>query len=416
MRIGRRVTERERFLVCSQSDFGIEVRSELALRPMEEMEISMEELGMPEASISQSSGSSTLSPSTAVVLCQAAIVAGGPPEVSSLHSPCLGGEDVGCAAELGDAVNAAIGAVDGFLDGDGDRGGAALAVYRGVVHFADDGGALIVDGSNGDASGAVLVGSRCSTVVELQRAATLHAGDSQPVAVVSSCSPHLGCDSRPVAGDSGPVAESLFCGIKGLGDGGLVSEEVRVTSVTREALRSQPTDGLRQPPSPPAVPVSGVEGGVGMDGTSGCRSYAHVVQVARRADVELSYIPPTDGRNTIIMEESDGDRSQWGSCLVGHFLQGSLPFGFVRSSVTRQWIRLGLTEVKSLDEGFFVFRFVDSVSRDGVFEGGPWFVGVSLFCCASGSVSCLSPRRLSPVSRFGLVFTISCWNIRLLLA
>ncbi|GAB2297436.1 hypothetical protein Dimus_031540, partial [Dionaea muscipula] len=109
----------------------------------------------------------------------------------------------------------------------------------------------------------------------------------------------------------------LVCdGRVGQCDGGSVSEEVRAASAVREALRSQPTDGLRQSPSASAVPVSGISpvlpvsdviGVGGQDDSRGCRSYAHVVQVDRRADVELSYFPPVDGGNTIFMEESDGD-------------------------------------------------------------------------------------------------------------
>ncbi|GAB2288111.1 hypothetical protein Dimus_022455 [Dionaea muscipula] len=48
----------------------------------------------------------------------------------------------------------------------------------------------------------------------------------------------------------------LCCDSIGLCGGGLVSEEARVSPVAREALRSQPTDGLRQPPSSPVVPSS----------------------------------------------------------------------------------------------------------------------------------------------------------------
>ncbi|GAB2268470.1 hypothetical protein Dimus_003427, partial [Dionaea muscipula] len=51
--------------------------------------------------------------------------------------------------------------------------------------------------------------------------------------------------------------DALSSGIVGLGDGGVVREEARVSPVARVAVRSQPTDGLRQPPSSPAVPVSG---------------------------------------------------------------------------------------------------------------------------------------------------------------
>ncbi|GAB2296306.1 hypothetical protein Dimus_030430 [Dionaea muscipula] len=59
--------------------------------------------------------------------------------------------------------------------------------------------------------------------------------------------------------------------------GGFVREDARVSPVVREALRSQPTDGLRQPPLSPVVPVSGAECGDGKDGRYGCRSYAHIV-------------------------------------------------------------------------------------------------------------------------------------------
>ncbi|GAB2288118.1 hypothetical protein Dimus_022462 [Dionaea muscipula] len=48
--------------------------------------------------------------------------------------------------------------------------------------------------------------------------------------------------------------------------GGKVSEEGRVLPMAREALRPQPTDGLRQPSSAPVVAVSVVEGGSGQDG------------------------------------------------------------------------------------------------------------------------------------------------------
>ncbi|GAB2296353.1 hypothetical protein Dimus_030475, partial [Dionaea muscipula] len=126
--------------------------------------------------------------------------------------------------------------------------------------------------------------------------------------------------------------------------GGSVSEEGRVLPVARKALRPQPTDGLQQPSSAPVEPASVVAGGGGPNGCSGGRSCAHVVQVDRRADVQLSYLPSVDGGNTITMEEANGDKKQWGSCLVGHFIQGSLPFGYVRSSVTRLWSKLGLTE------------------------------------------------------------------------
>ncbi|GAB2302283.1 hypothetical protein Dimus_036298, partial [Dionaea muscipula] len=87
---------------------------------------------------------------------------------------------------------------------------------------------------------------------------------------------------------------------------GCVREEVRVPQMAGEALRSQPTDGLWQPPPTSVGPVServekekGILGDAcdaqeGHGGVQSCRSYAHVVRAERRADVELSFIPPVD--------------------------------------------------------------------------------------------------------------------------
>ncbi|GAB2288109.1 hypothetical protein Dimus_022453, partial [Dionaea muscipula] len=100
---------------------------------------------------------------------------------------------------------------------------------------------------------------------------------------------------------------------------GFVREEVRVSPKAREALRPQPTDGLWQPPLSPVKPVServekekGFHGGASVvpevhGGVQATRSFAHVVYVDRRADVELSFIPLVDGGNSITMEESDRD-------------------------------------------------------------------------------------------------------------
>ncbi|GAB2290415.1 hypothetical protein Dimus_024693 [Dionaea muscipula] len=174
---------------------------------------------------------------------------------------------------------------------------------------------------------------------------------------------------------------SVLRGSVGLGDGGSVSEEVWFTPTAREALRLQPIDGLRQPPSSSAVPESGVAPVVpvrGVDGGGGkVRSFATVVSPDRRADVEISFDSSVDGSNVVVMEESDGQEDEWRECLIGYFLQGSISFGLVRSTVSRLWTSLGQMEVKSLDNGFFIFRFTDPSRRDAVFESGPWFGGAS---------------------------------------
>ncbi|GAB2294971.1 hypothetical protein Dimus_029161, partial [Dionaea muscipula] len=276
----------------------------LVLSPLHHLSPIPEEFGKGEASSSPSSGSTAISPATVMILGQDAIDDSGLQLVSSLTSSCLGGVDLGCTAGVGGDSIVINGDTAGSFGEDGDRVGDVLVTDRGAFHTAVEGDALIFGGGDLDfgvaqvASEAVTgddlvatvnssevlcipyaqlsssVGEGLATssvVVDTHKPANLHSdearpeaktvhfGDARPVAVVSMCSPIL----------------PLFCGSVGLGDGGSVSEEVRVTSVVGEALRSQPTDGLRQPPSSSAVPKSGVEGGAGMEGISGCRSFAH---------------------------------------------------------------------------------------------------------------------------------------------
>ncbi|GAB2281338.1 hypothetical protein Dimus_015934 [Dionaea muscipula] len=223
---------------------------------------------------------------------------------------------------------------DGALDADR---GATVVADTGMLRVAD-GGVVASDGVQ------VVDNGLAGTVVH----PTQHDGGIVISAI--ECTGVFNMD-LPITSliDGGPATSSLpyVDIVDGRLGAGMVSEEGRVLPVAREALRPQPTDGLRQPSSSSVEPARVVESGGGPGDCVGGRSYAHVVQVDRRADVELSYIPPADGGNTITMEESDGDTQQWGSCLVGYFIQGSMPFGFVRSSVTRLWSKLGLTEVKS---------------------------------------------------------------------
>ncbi|GAB2292527.1 hypothetical protein Dimus_026762 [Dionaea muscipula] len=249
------------------------------------------------------SGSSTISPATALLLGHAAIDGDGHDDGRLVSARCgsvssIPPLDLGYASTMTGGVNQTLLLSSELVVGeDGEGVGSPL---KGVgLEVVDD--VLCTEASIGEGLGL----ATSTVVVEIHKVAIFHVDEARPVAKTVH-----DCDARPVAVVStcSPTLP-LFCGSVGLGDGGSVSEEVRVASVARKALRSQPTDGLRQPPSSPTVPESGDEGGVEMDDTSGCRSYAHVVQVDRREDVVLSYIPPTDGGNTIIMEDSDGDRS-----------------------------------------------------------------------------------------------------------
>ncbi|GAB2290418.1 hypothetical protein Dimus_024696, partial [Dionaea muscipula] len=270
-----------------------------------------------------SSGSSTISPTTAVLLCQNAIVSGGLEDgrlilarsdsVCSISSPSLGG-----TPEVSDSVRMEV------VGGDGGQEGAELAIAPVSLPCSslpqlcaslvgvDAGGCSV---AVGDYRNTTVTGveAQCTdrTTVHLPHFSLAHdiavdVGRRKMSAVVQSNDRDKGSLShavqtwvdgnnlrqvhslRQVDGsnlhvvDGPPFASSSplldgSVGCAGIG-GGSVSEEVRVASVAKEALRSQPTDGLRQPPSSSTVPESGAKGGVGMDGNSGCRSYAHVVQ------------------------------------------------------------------------------------------------------------------------------------------
>ncbi|GAB2278856.1 hypothetical protein Dimus_013530 [Dionaea muscipula] len=264
-----------------------------------------EELGLSEASISPISGSSTLSPATAVLRCQDAIVDGGQLAVSSHVSPCLGAGVGRRVAEKGDASRDAFGAADGPFDVDGGRGGVDSAVGRRVGHTAlcsagSYGGGVVQgcgDGLSIDDAGVVLSPSVVPEVAKIQACHEV----SSIVDSVSSFADSLVGEVGElhtvkhgqcplIAGSSIDVAGQPFCAssVPLLGvarsveaihtgapllpnvaavhiGGGMVREEGRDPPVAKEAVRPQPADGLRQLPrsSEEPLPVSEAETSAG---------------------------------------------------------------------------------------------------------------------------------------------------------
>ncbi|GAB2271433.1 hypothetical protein Dimus_006270, partial [Dionaea muscipula] len=128
-----------------------------------------------------------------------------------------------------------------------------------------DGGELGVEIGVGDAASVMPTDLVCSSMFAVNApAAELALGDGGadglqmvqggtgcdalllPTASFCSNSPYLPSDHAcPLF----PTVDTIF-------DGGCVREEVRVSSTARGAVRTQPTDGLCQPPSPPVKPVS----------------------------------------------------------------------------------------------------------------------------------------------------------------
>jgi len=90
----------------------------------------------------------------------------------------------------------------------------------------------------------------------------------------------------------------------------------------------------------------------------------------------LHFAPPamTDGRLTVAppLDVFEDGCELWKSTLVGHFVGQKLPYPVVNSIAKRIWGFYGLSEVLSLDNGFFLFTF-DSVDHaTNVLERAPW--------------------------------------------
>ncbi|GAB2283820.1 hypothetical protein Dimus_018307 [Dionaea muscipula] len=245
-----------------------------------------EELGLSEVSSSPISGSSTLSPATAVLLCHDAIVDGGQLQVSSLASSCLGAGIGGLDAEVGEASREAFGVVDGLFDDDGDRGGVDLSVggalADGVEQTASEvamGAAMVV--MSGEAQAFVPSSDDIQNTAKGAGGAVAYAGSLGEFSVVvesvppaQSVNPSIAvilgnCMSVPesdphdviLSHSLTPLLVADLCRNDG---GGMVREEGRDPPVAKEAVRPQPADGLRQLPrsSEVSLTVSAARGGI----------------------------------------------------------------------------------------------------------------------------------------------------------
>ncbi|GAB2294963.1 hypothetical protein Dimus_029153, partial [Dionaea muscipula] len=121
--------------------------------------------------------------------------------------------------------------------------------------------------------------------------------------------------------------------------------------------------------SPTSLPVAG------KGKASPFRSYATVNVSDMKSDVKLSFIPPviSNGKKHVVLCDSDCSANDFQFSLVGHFIAGCIQFAVVRSLAFRLWKTVGLTYVRTLDNGFFVFVFASVKARDDVLERGPWF-------------------------------------------
>ena len=74
------------------------------------------------------------------------------------------------------------------------------------------------------------------------------------------------------------------------------------------------------------------------------------------------------------LEVEDEGVKKWEKCLIGYFLDSSIPFVVVKSIVMKIWRKFNLLDVVPLGDGFYVFKFSQLFGAKDVLEGGPWFI------------------------------------------
>ncbi|GAB2286235.1 hypothetical protein Dimus_020656, partial [Dionaea muscipula] len=197
------------------------------------------EVGLHEGSISAASSDSSIpSPTTAVLMCQEAIAASG----------LEGGWSRLTRSESGCSISSPA-----LEMGDGTDGSLVVKTNRTMEDLDDSDGWLVVE-----INLTVIIAIVDGTVMH----SSLSTDEVLPISDTVGSSPVP--DVPLFGGDlNSKAADGSDLRLLQNGDGGLVREEARVSSLVREALRSQPTDGLRKPPSTPVVPVSGAESGDG---------------------------------------------------------------------------------------------------------------------------------------------------------
>ncbi|GAB2278829.1 hypothetical protein Dimus_013503 [Dionaea muscipula] len=211
-----------------------------------------------------SSGSSTLSPATAVLLCQDSIAAVFHEEerlqlVRSESSYSISSSSMDDPASMPPGVRERVAASGGEQGGGASIGGVDVPGFTECLpnlsspenfehHGSEDAAVDAVD--CGGQTLLVNASSPFPGVSVVQNVGSGSLGESRAVAASPNGGPLL------------PLFATVDIDIGGMENvGGLVREEDRVSPVVREALRSQPSDGLRQSPSSSVLPVSGAESG-----------------------------------------------------------------------------------------------------------------------------------------------------------
>jgi hypothetical protein len=90
----------------------------------------------------------------------------------------------------------------------------------------------------------------------------------------------------------------------------------------------------------------------------------------------LKYFAPSSEDGRIVVkppnEAIEEGILKWSPSLVGQFLDKPLPFYVVKRTVDSLWAQYGKVEVFLLENGLYLFRFVDIKARDEVMEAKLW--------------------------------------------
>jgi len=99
---------------------------------------------------------------------------------------------------------------------------------------------------------------------------------------------------------------------------------------------------------------------------------------SERSSEKMQYFAPQkSGGKTIVCPPDDvvaEGINNWKASLVGQFLDKPLPFFLVKKSVAIMWKDFGEVEVFSLENGMFIFRFLDGSVCDEVLESKLWHI------------------------------------------
>lgn len=104
-------------------------------------------------------------------------------------------------------------------------------------------------------------------------------------------------------------------------------------------------------------------------------SWSSLFPSAKAAHLKFHQSSISDDKPSVFIPKSVHHHgiAVWENCLVGQFFGSSPSFSQVQAVAHQIWGRRNRVDVLRLDNGFFLFRFENFLTRDWVLEGGQWF-------------------------------------------